>query len=124
MDSTIISVFGTGRAQPDEPVYVLAEQVGRTLARAGFAIANGGYGGTMEASAKGAAGAGGIVIGVTCSAFGSSVANEYVTRRVVTSSLNERLQNLIKDKREQFRQFVDRVHAFDDLIKGTQSVLW
>lgn len=96
MDSTIVSVFGTGRARPGEPIYALAEQVGRALAEAGFAIANGGYGGTMEAGAKGAAEAGGIVIGITCSAFGSSVANEYVTRKVVTDSLDERLHNLIK----------------------------
>jgi len=96
MDKTIVCVFGTGRAKPGDPVYALAEQIGRALAEAGFTVANGGYGGTMQASAKGAAAAGGTVVGVTCSAFGSSVANEYVTRTVVTDSLDERLQNLIK----------------------------
>ncbi len=96
MDKIIVTLFGTGRAQPGEPAYVLAEQVGRALAEAGYAIANGGYAGTMLAAAKGAAEAGGTVIGVTCSAFARSTANEFVTREVVTASLEERLHNLIK----------------------------
>jgi uncharacterized protein (TIGR00725 family) len=66
------------------------------LAQAGFAIANGGYGGTMLAASKGATEAGGEVIGVTCSAFGSSKANEYTTREVVTHSLDERLEKLVE----------------------------
>jgi uncharacterized protein (TIGR00725 family) len=96
MAEIVVSVFGTGRVRPGEPVYGFAEQVGRALAQAGFALANGGYRGIMEASAKGAAQAGGTVIGVTCSAFKSSVANEFVTRTVVTGSLNERLDTLVQ----------------------------
>lgn len=78
-----VSVFGSGRIGPDRPEFAIAEQVGRALAEAGFAIANGGYEGTMLAVAKGAAQVGGDVIGVTCSAFVNSVANEYVSREVV-----------------------------------------
>jgi uncharacterized protein (TIGR00730 family) len=96
MDEIVVSVFGTGRAKPGEPIYALAEQVGRALAQAGFAIANGGYRGTMLATAQGAAEAGGTVIGVTCSAFKKSVANEYVTREIVTGALEERLQTLVE----------------------------
>jgi uncharacterized protein (TIGR00730 family) len=96
MDERIVSIFGTGRGQLSEPACVRAEQVGRALAQAGFAIANGGYRGTMQAAAKGAAEAGGTVIGVTCRAFKNSAANEFVTREVVTDSLKERLHNLIK----------------------------
>jgi uncharacterized protein (TIGR00730 family) len=96
MDEIVVSVFGTGRAKAGEPAYMLAEQVGRALAQAGFAIANGGYRGTMHAAAQGAAGAGGTVIGVTCSAFKNSVANEYVTREIVTASLEERLHTLVE----------------------------
>ena len=66
------------------------------MAQAGFTIANGGYGGTMLASAKGAAEADGEVIGVTCSTFKNSTANKYVTREIVTTSLDERLDTLIK----------------------------
>ncbi len=50
----------------------------------------------MLAAAKGAAEAGGEIIGVTCSAFKSSRANEYVTREIVTVSLDERLDMLVK----------------------------
>jgi len=96
MDEIVVSVCGTGRVRPGEPVYAFAEQVGRALAQAGFAIANGGYRGVMEASAKGAAEAGGTVLGVTCSAFKNSVANGYVTREVVTGSLDERLETLVR----------------------------
>lgn len=66
----IVSVFGTGRAKTGDKNYKEAQELGRLLAGAGFAIANGGYGGTMEASAKGAKEAGGEVVGVTCTAFG------------------------------------------------------
>jgi len=96
MDEIVVSVFGTGRVRPGESAYVLAEQVGQTLAQAGFAIANGGYRGTMDAAAKGAAAVGGTVIGVTCSAFKNSVANEYVTREIVACSLEERLRTLVE----------------------------
>jgi hypothetical protein len=96
MDEIVISVFGTGRAKPGEPAYLLARQVGRALAGAGFAIANGGYRGTMHAAAEGAAQAGGTVIGVTCSAFKNSVANEYVMREIVACSLEERLSTLVR----------------------------
>lgn len=91
-----MTIFGTGRAAPPDPAYSLALETGRLLARAGFTIANGGYGGTMLAAAKGAVGAGGEVIGVTCSAFKSSRANEYITREIVTASLDDRLDTLIK----------------------------
>jgi len=96
MDERVVSIFGTGRAQPGEPACVLAEQVGRVLAQAGFAIANGGYRGTMYAAAKGAAEVGGTVTGVTCRAFKNSVANEFITREVVTDSLEERLHKLVE----------------------------
>jgi uncharacterized protein (TIGR00725 family) len=92
----IVSVFGTGRARVGDPTFALAEQLGQALAQAGFVVANGGYGGTMLATAKGAREAGGTVIGVTCSAFKNSVANEYVTREVATESLRERLHHLIQ----------------------------
>ena len=64
---------------PGDGVFEMAESLGRLLAQNGFTLANGGYGGTMLAAAKGAAAAGGCVIGVTCTAFKRSRANEYVS---------------------------------------------
>jgi len=96
MDEKIVTIFGTGRAKPGDSAYELAEETGKLLARAGFTIANGGYGGTMSAAAKGAAEAGGEIIGVTCTAFKRSKANQYITREITTGSLDERLDTLIK----------------------------
>lgn len=96
MSDKVITIFGTGRAKAGDSAYILAIEIGKLLAQASFTIANGGYGGTMLAAAKGAAQAGGEIIGVTCSAFKSSKANEYVTREIVTASLDERLDTLIK----------------------------
>jgi uncharacterized protein (TIGR00730 family) len=96
MGEKIIAIFGTGRAENGDSAYTLAYHIGKLLAQAGFTIANGGYGGTMLAAAKGAAEAGGETIGVTCSAFKRSSANEYVSREIITASLDERLDTLIK----------------------------
>ena len=96
MREKTITIFGTGRTRPGDSAYTLAYRVGELLAQAGFTIANGGYGGTMLAAAEGAARVGGQVVGVTCSAFKRSSANQYITRKIVTHSLNERLDTLIR----------------------------
>ena len=102
MSEKTITIFGTGRAKPGDTAYELAYRIGKLLAEAGFTIANGGYGGTMLAAAKGAAEAGGKIIGVTCSAFARTPnefinrKNEYIAREIVTNSLDERLDTLIK----------------------------
>jgi len=90
-----VTIFGTSRAKPGDDIFELAFQTGKALARAGFTIANGGYGGTMLAAAEGANKAGGEVIGVTSTAF-TSKANKYVTREIKTSCLDERLDKLIE----------------------------
>ena len=95
MNDKTITIFGTANAKSGEPAYKLAYQTGKLLAQAGFTIANGGYGGTMLAASKGAAEAGGETIGVTCSAF-AQTANGYISREIVTDSLDERLDTLIK----------------------------
>jgi len=96
MNKKVVAIFGTSRAGPADVVYQTAYQLGKLLAQAGFVIANGGYGGTMLAAAKAASEYGGQTIGVTCSAFESAQANEYITRRITTASLDERLDTLIK----------------------------
>jgi len=95
MDEKIITIFGSGKSNKADGDYEVAFELGKELAQAGFTIANGGYGGTMEAAAKGANRYGGQVIGVTCSVFGGS-ANKYVTSRLSTDSLEERLGKLIE----------------------------
>jgi len=92
----IITVFGSYESAPGSAEYEQAYQVGYELGRAGFSIANGGYAGTMEASAKGAKAAGAKTIGVTCTAFRRSRANTYIDQEIQTPSLCDRLDKLIE----------------------------
>lgn len=108
---TVITVFGSARPSPGDEGYAEAEHLGSLLARAGYSLCNGGYGGTMEASAKGARSAGGTAIGVTISALGLSP-NRWSTRTIPMPTLVERLQKL-----------VDLGDAFVVLRGGTGTLL-
>lgn len=92
----VVTIFGTSKTTPADEVFALAEELGKLSAKNGFTIANGGYGGTMLAAAKGAVEAGGQTIGVTCTAFKRSGANKYTCEEISTSSLSERLSKLIE----------------------------
>lgn len=96
MSERIITIFGTSNVKENDKIFSLAFELGRLCAGAGFAIANGGYGGTMLAAAKGARLAGGKTIGVTCRAFGRKGPNEFITEQIETDSLNQRLAKLIE----------------------------
>lgn len=63
--SPLVAVFGSSQAEADSPEYLQAMRCGSLLAAAGFRVATGGYGGTMEAVSRGAAEAGGYVLAVT-----------------------------------------------------------
>lgn len=91
-----IAVFGSSACKPGESLYDEALGLGGAIARGGWVLCNGGYGGTMEAACRGAVEAGGETIGVSCSAFGRSAVNRWVRREIVTHDLNERLNKLIE----------------------------
>ena len=59
-----IGVFGSARTPADHPFYAMAEEVGRKLAEAGFAVITGGGPGAMEAANKGAHEVGGQSVGL------------------------------------------------------------
>ena len=59
-----VAVIGSGTCGQDSELAALAEEVGRRLAEAGTVLVSGGLGGVMEAASRGAAGAGGTVIGI------------------------------------------------------------
>jgi uncharacterized protein (TIGR00725 family) len=59
-----IQIGVIGPAGLDETTAGAAERVGELIAREGATLVCGGLGGAMEAAAKGAAGAGGLTIGV------------------------------------------------------------
>ncbi len=78
----IIGVIGA--SQPSAEGLRMAEVVGREIATRGAVLVCGGLGGVMEAASKGAAGAGGDVMGVLPGPDKSS-ANPYVTLAVPTN---------------------------------------
>jgi uncharacterized protein (TIGR00725 family) len=53
-----------GASSPDPRHLQIAESMGRLIAQNGFILVNGGMKGVMEASARGAKAAGGLVIGI------------------------------------------------------------
>lgn len=96
MKQPIVTVFGSSNPGAGSPAYQLAYDLGRALALSGWTVCNGGYGGTMEASARGAVEAGGHTIGVTCLAFGRSGPNAFIQQEIPTFHLLVRLDTLVR----------------------------
>lgn len=93
----VITIFGSARCAPHDPDYQAAYELGRSIAEAGWVVCNGGYGGTMEAAAKGAVESGGHTIGVTCSALRRRGGpNAYIRQEVPTFDLLTRLNTLVR----------------------------
>jgi uncharacterized protein (TIGR00725 family) len=91
----IITVFGSSRPHDGDSDYADARMLGAELARAGFAVCSGGYGGVMEAASRGAKEAGGKTYGVT-SEFFKPKANEWIDVEVRVNTWQERLFELIR----------------------------
>ncbi len=59
-----VSIFGSARVKPDNPIYKKAHELAALFVQHHFAVITGGGGGVMEAANKGAAEAGGQSIGL------------------------------------------------------------
>jgi hypothetical protein len=92
----VVCVFGSSRVTESDPQYRIARELGKNLASAGFTLCNGGYGGTMEASARGAKDAGGRSIGIISKHLTDSGANPWIDEVVVANSVMDRLMRLIE----------------------------
>jgi len=86
-----IAVFGSSRRDEDSEHYREAYDLGRVLARAGYAVLSGGYNGSMGAVSRGAREAGGRVIGVTCAVFDPLPANPWLTEEIKAPTMLDRL---------------------------------
>ena len=91
-----IAVFGSSEPAPGDPLYERAFRLARLLAEAGYRVVNGGYGGVMEASTRGARSAGGPVLGVVCSIFKDRQPSAQLTEVVETPDLFSRTRELIR----------------------------
>ena len=90
-----VTVFGSSRPAAGSDAYETARRLGAALARAGFIVASGGYGGVMEGVSRGAREAGGKTIGVTAAVFRSQ-ANAWVEEEIRVATWQERLLKLVE----------------------------
>jgi uncharacterized protein (TIGR00730 family) len=74
-----VSIFGSARTLPDDPVYQAARETAALLAHAGFSVITGGGPGIMEAANRGAFEAGGPSIGCNIELPHEQKGNDYTT---------------------------------------------
>jgi uncharacterized protein (TIGR00725 family) len=86
-----VGVVGSGEPDPERDR--IAESIGRSVALAGAVVVCGGLGGVMAAACRGAAGAGGVTVGLL-PGTDASTANPWVTT-VIPTGLGELRNGLI-----------------------------
>jgi uncharacterized protein (TIGR00730 family) len=59
-----VSIFGSARTKPDDPMYEAARQIAERLCGEGYAVITGGGPGAMEAANRGASECGGVSVGL------------------------------------------------------------
>lgn len=92
----IVTVFGSSRPRAGDADYEEARALGSALAKHGFAVCSGGYGGVMEAVSRGAKEAGGKTYGVTAEFFKAARLNPWIDVEVRKHTWEERLFELIR----------------------------
>jgi uncharacterized protein (TIGR00730 family) len=90
----VVAVFGSSRSPVDSADYNEAYTVGKLLAQSGFTVMNGGYAGTMEASARGAKENGGRTLGVISGEFLWLKPNAYLDEIVQRDDLFSRIREM------------------------------
>ena len=93
-----ITIFGGSQPKPGDPAYQEALNLGKLIGARGWTVLTGGYIGTMEAVSRGAAEAGGHVVGVTCDEIESwrlVAPNRWVQEEMRYPTLRQRLYALI-----------------------------
>jgi uncharacterized protein (TIGR00730 family) len=96
--SWIVAVFGAAFLEEDSPAYRSAFTLGAEIARRGWAVASGGYGGTMAAVSRGAFEAGGHTIGVTCETLSRAgrTTNPWIREEIRCETIRSRMVSLCR----------------------------
>ena len=74
---TAVSIFGSSRIKPNDPIYKKTEEIASLFVKNDFAVITGGGGGVMEAANKGAAMAGGASVGLNITLPFEQKPNQY-----------------------------------------------
>ncbi len=75
-----VSIFGSARTRPDDPVYEMGVEVARELVRRGYGVITGGGPGVMEAANKGAREEKGVSVGLNILIPHEQDHNPYIDR--------------------------------------------
>lgn len=73
-----VSIFGSARTKPDNPYYLMAEEIAAKLVRHGYGVITGGGPGIMEAGNKGAKLQGGRSVGLNIELPFEQKPNDYI----------------------------------------------
>ncbi len=73
-----VAVFGSARTKPDNPFFILAEEIGYKLTELGYGVITGGGPGIMEAANKGAQRGKGKSVGINIDLPFEQSANPYI----------------------------------------------
>lgn len=91
-----VSIFGSARLKPEHEYAVLAEKIGASVARLGFAVITGGGPGIMQAANRGARQAGGKSIGCNITLPYEQLPNPFVDRALTFRFFFVRKMMLVK----------------------------
>jgi uncharacterized protein (TIGR00730 family) len=117
IDRPAVTIFGSARVDEDDPVYKLAEEIGRRLAEAGFAVVTGGGPGVMEAANRGAQAAGGLSVGFAIDLPHEQKSNPYIDIGVTFKHFYARKTMLVKAA-EGFIMFPGGFGTLDELFEA------
>ena len=91
-----VTIYGSARLKPDDPLYAQVVEVARRLGELGFSIISGGGPGVMEAANKGALEAGTASVGLNIELPMEQPGNPYTTKSIVFNHFFVRKIMLVK----------------------------
>ncbi|MBN1367900.1 MAG: TIGR00730 family Rossman fold protein [Dehalococcoidales bacterium] len=91
-----VSIYGSARITPNDPMYIQTEEIARRLGELGFSIITGGGPGVMEAANKGAKDAGVTSVGLNIALPEEQVCNNFANKTVTFKHFFVRKVMLVK----------------------------